>query len=85
MQYKDPDSARRALEQLNGLEVAGRPIKVGTVTDKSADLSAISALDDDDTERGGIEMNSLSRVALMAKLSQTHNASKFYRCLHSRL
>ncbi|EDV29072.1 uncharacterized protein TRIADDRAFT_37071 [Trichoplax adhaerens] len=75
IQYKEPDSARRALEQLNGLEVAGRPIKVGTVTDRSADLSAMSALDDDDTERGGIEMNSLSRVALMAKLSQTHNAT----------
>lgn len=28
IQFRDPDSAKRAMEQMNGFELAGRPIKV---------------------------------------------------------
>ena len=34
VQYREAESARRAKEQLNGFELAGKPIKVGEVTEK---------------------------------------------------
>lgn len=73
VQYCNPESAKRAMEQMNGFELAGRPIKVGQVTEKG-ETGAYGLLDDDDTDRGGIEMSSTSRAALMAKLSGSHGA-----------
>ena len=61
------------MEQMNGFELAGRPIKVGQVTEKG-ETGAYGLLDDDDADRGGIEMSSTSRAALMAKLSGSHGA-----------
>ena len=71
VQYRDPESARRAKEQLNGFELAGKPIKVGEVTEKldNSLSSMTSVLDDEDTDRGGIEMNANARVQLMQKLA----------------
>ena len=34
VQYREAESAKRAKEQLNGFELAGKPIKVGEVSDK---------------------------------------------------
>lgn len=82
-----PESAQLALQNLGGLELAGRPLKVGPVTDgmsntglkpqpmtSSMDSFGQSAtanwkLDDDDGATG-MQLNSQSRVMLMAKLGQ---------------
>ena len=71
VQYREAESARRAKEQLNGFELAGKPIKVGEVTEKmDHSMSNMgSVLDDEETDRGGIEMNANARVQLMAKLA----------------
>merc|ERR1712176_360605 len=71
VQYREAESARRAKEQLNGFELAGNPIKVGEVTEKmDHSISNMgSVLDDEETDRGGIEMNANARVQLMAKLA----------------
>ena len=71
VQYREAESARRAKEQLNGFELAGKPIKVGEVTEKmDHSISNMgSVLDDEETDRGGIEMNANARVQLMAKLA----------------
>eukprot|EP00794_Sanderia_malayensis_P019139 gene19139-21056_t len=68
--FREADSAKRALDQLNGFELAGRPMKVGHVTERSD--GSMSFLDDEETEKGGIEMNAASRAALMQKLAATH-------------
>lgn len=71
VQYRDADSARRAKEQLNGFELAGKPIKVGEVNEKmdSSMTHANSILDDEETDRGGIELNANARAQLMQKLA----------------
>lgn len=68
--FREAESAKRALDQLNGFELAGRPMKVGHVTERSD--GSMSFLDDEETEKGGIEMNAASRAALMQKLAATH-------------
>lgn len=73
IQFREADSAKRAMEQLNGFELAGRAIKVGPVTERG-DSTAYSFLDNEDYEKGGVELNSTARAALMAKLSQGHDA-----------
>lgn len=73
IQFRDADSAKRAMDQLNGFELAGRAIKVGPVTERG-DSAAFSFLDDEEYEKGGVELNSTARAALMAKLSQGHAA-----------
>lgn len=52
MQFKNSDDAMKAMNQLNGFELAGRPMKVGYVTEKQEGLGRDS-LDNDDTERQG--------------------------------
>lgn len=71
VQYREAESARRAKEQLNGFELAGKPIKVGEVTEKMDHSmnNITSVLDDEETDRGGIEMNANARAQLMAKLA----------------
>ena len=73
IQFREADSAKRAMDQLNGFELAGRAIKVGPVTERG-DSAAYSFLDDEEYEKGGVELNSTARAALMAKLSQGHDA-----------
>ncbi|OLL26571.1 RNA-binding protein rsd1 [Neolecta irregularis DAH-3] len=44
VQFKDPSSAREALEKLNGTELAGRPIRVGLGGDKFTNESTSAQL-----------------------------------------
>jgi RNA-binding protein 39 len=80
VQFKNSADAKAALVSLNGLEIAGRPIKVGlgeqsggAKTDKTSEAD-LRELDDDGG--AGVAMNAGSRQALMAKLSQRGQAPK---------
>ncbi|XP_061404318.1 RNA-binding protein 39-like isoform X10 [Lethenteron reissneri] len=68
--FADAECARKALEQLNGFELAGRPMKVGHVTERSDGSGASSFLDNDELERTGIDLGSTGRLHLMAKLAE---------------
>ncbi|XP_044130200.1 probable RNA-binding protein 23 isoform X1 [Bufo gargarizans] len=68
--FVDAECARRALEQLNGFELAGRPMKVGLVTDRADGNTDPSFLDNDDLERSGIDLGATGRLQLMAKLAE---------------
>mmetsp|Transcript_23132 Transcript_23132/g.23342 ORF Transcript_23132/g.23342 Transcript_23132/m.23342 type:complete len:537 (+) Transcript_23132:72-1682(+) len=73
VRYSRPEEAQGAFGKLGGLELAGKPIKVGFVNDSSGTGNAQNAsanwkLDDD--EGVGMQMNAQSRVMLMAKLGQ---------------
>jgi len=70
--FSNADAGKRAMEQMDGFELAGRPMKVNTVAERTND--AMSLLDEERTEKGGIEMNSQSRASLMQKLAQTHSS-----------
>lgn len=66
IQYKKSEDAKRALQQMNGFELVGKPIKVGLVNDSKTEAQLVSGeLDDDD-----VALNSTQRAALMAKLNQ---------------
>ncbi|NXS00038.1 RBM39 protein, partial [Oxylabes madagascariensis] len=56
LQFSDSECAKKALEQLNGFELAGRPMKVGHVTERTDASSASSFLDSDELERTGIDL-----------------------------
>ena len=70
------------MANLNGLELAGRPMKINHVTpDAGAGGTmmvpgAMEALDSEDFEGGGIGMTQQGRTQLMAKLAEGHNAGK---------
>uniref|UniRef100_A0A671R4P7 RNA binding motif protein 39b n=1 Tax=Sinocyclocheilus anshuiensis TaxID=1608454 RepID=A0A671R4P7_9TELE len=66
--FADAECAKKALEQLNGFELAGRPMKVGHVTERSDASSASSFLDNDELERTGIDLGTTGRLQLMARL-----------------
>lgn len=72
--FFDPDDSKKALEQLNGFELAGRPMKVNYVTERTNDSSSYmhssSQLDSDETDRTGIELGTTGRLQLMAKLAE---------------
>lgn len=67
IQYKRAEDARKALDVMNGYELAGRIIKVGLVSDKATNTMDLN-LDDSDTV--GFSMNSYERANLMQKLSR---------------
>ncbi|TNN36722.1 RNA-binding protein 39 [Liparis tanakae] len=67
-QFADAECAKKALEQLNGFELAGRPMKVGNVTERSDAFS--SFLDSDELERSGIDLGTTGRLQLMARLAE---------------
>jgi len=71
VQYKRAEDAKKALSQINGLELAGRQIKVGLVNEtKSEPIGTLGELDD---EGGGLPgLNAQSRAMLMAKLMDQH-------------
>jgi RNA-binding protein 39 len=52
LRYRAPDAARKALQQANGLEIAGRPLKLGmvneTATASTHPQSSKKSLDLDD-------------------------------------
>ena len=68
--FHEADAAKKAMEQLNGFELAGRPMKVGNVTERGMDGSAPSILDNEELDRTGIELGAHGRLALMAKLAE---------------
>ncbi|XP_010920083.1 uncharacterized protein [Elaeis guineensis] len=67
----------KAAQSLNGqLEIAGRTIKVSTVTDQAGMRDAgANAGDLDDDEGGGLSLNAHSRALLMQKLDRTGTAT----------
>lgn len=69
-QFADAECAKKALEQLNGFELAGRPMKVGHVTERSDSSTASSFLDNDELERTGIDLGTTGRLQLMARLAE---------------
>ncbi|XP_045079073.1 RNA-binding protein 39-like isoform X2 [Coregonus clupeaformis] len=68
--FSDAECAKKALEQLNGFELAGRPMKVGHVTERTDASSASSFLDSDELERTGIDLGTTGRLQLMARLAE---------------
>jgi len=63
--YMEAEDAKKAMEHLNGFELAGRDMKVGHVTEQHQSTS----LDQDD-ERAGFDLGATGRLALMAKLAE---------------
>lgn len=68
--FHNSDDAKKALEQLNGFELAGRPMKVNHVTDRNDNSQGNSLLDSDEKERTGVELGATQRLQLMAKLAE---------------
>ncbi|XP_073462676.1 RNA-binding protein 39 isoform X5 [Aquarana catesbeiana] len=68
--FSDSECAKKALEQLNGFELAGRPMKVGHVTERTDASNASSFLDSDELERTGIDLGTTGRLQLMARLAE---------------
>lgn len=68
--YRNSDDAKKALEQLNGFELAGRPMKVSNVTDRTDLPQAQSSLDTDELDRSGIDLGASGRLQLMYKLAE---------------
>ncbi|MEQ2198420.1 hypothetical protein XENOCAPTIV_012709, partial [Xenoophorus captivus] len=69
-QFADAECAKKALEQLNGFELAGRPMKVGHVTERTDASVASSFLDNDELERSGVDLGTTGRLQLMARLAE---------------
>ncbi|XP_078481253.1 RNA-binding protein 39-like [Ciona intestinalis] len=74
--FAEAECAKRALDQLNGFEIAGKPIKLNTVS-YGTDMNAMqglasgpSFLDNDAVERAGIDLGTTGRLQLMAKLAE---------------
>lgn len=68
--FHDSEDAKKALEQLNGFELAGRPMKVGHVTERQGEIQGASMLDSDEMDRAGIDLGATGRLQLMAKLAE---------------
>ena len=79
LKFADAECAKKALEQLNGFELAGRPMKVGHVTERSDSSTASSFLDNDELERTGIDLGTTGRLQLMARLAEGVNSTKSYK------
>lgn len=68
--FHDAEDAKKALEQLNGFELAGRPMKVNHVTERQEMIQGPSLLDSDELDRSGIDLGTTGRLQLMAKLAE---------------
>ncbi len=81
-QYCEAEDAKKALEQMNGFELAGRPMKVGHVTERS-DATLVpmphhhhhhqmphQGLDSEEMDKTGIDLGATGRLQLMAKLAE---------------
>ena len=55
---------------MNGFELAGRPMKVGHVTERQVEMQQNSMLDSDEMDRAGIDLGATGRLQLMAKLAE---------------
>lgn len=58
------------MEQLNGFELAGRPMKVGNVQERNDIMPGASSLDTDELDRSGIDLGATGRLQLMYKLAE---------------
>jgi len=67
--YKNESDARQALANLNGLEIAGRPMKVGIVSEGKDD-GGEAGVGDLDEDGGGLVLSAENRVRLMQKLQR---------------
>ncbi|VVC92279.1 unnamed protein product, partial [Leptidea sinapis] len=61
--------AKKAMEQLNGFELAGRPMKVGNVTERP-DGGTNTRFDADELDRAGVDLGATGRLQLMFKLAE---------------
>ena len=71
--YEKAEDAKKAMEQMNGFELAGRPMKVGHVTDNASGGNYVQikdGLDTEETDKTGIDLGATGRLALMAKLAE---------------
>jgi len=66
VQYKKAADAKQALGALNGLEIAGKAIRVGLVDSKQDSVQSLGELDDGN----GVALTAQSRAALMTKLGR---------------
>ena len=66
LQFQSGEDGKRAMDQLNGFELAGRPIKVGHVNEPNSS----SRLETDDSDRVGVDLGTAGRLSLMAKLAE---------------
>jgi RNA-binding protein 39 len=66
--FRNSEDAKKAMEQLNGFELAGRPMKINHVTEHFTGNHTY--LDSDEMDRAGIELGATGRLQLMAKLAQ---------------
>jgi len=85
VQFKKPDEAKRAVKHINGLEMAGRQIRVALVNEgNKIDTQnmmngtytgpappTLARIDDDDDR--GLSLNSHSRAILMQRLQRNSN------------
>lgn len=55
---------------MNGFELAGRPMKVGNVTERTDLIQGPSLLDTDELDRSGIDLGATGRLQLMFKLAE---------------
>ncbi|VDO32523.1 unnamed protein product [Onchocerca flexuosa] len=70
-QFRHADDGKRAMEQMNGFELAGRPMKVCSVEgDELPPPVPQRTLDTDDADRRGIDLGTSGRLHLMAKLAE---------------
>ncbi|XP_055962222.1 uncharacterized protein LOC126653691 isoform X2 [Mercurialis annua] len=78
VQFARLEDAKNALNLNGQVEIAGRPIKVSTVTDQAGMLEGgANAGDFDDDDGGGLSLNARSRALLMQKLDRSGTASSF--------
>lgn len=68
--FNNSEDAKKALEQLNGFELAGRPMKVGHVTERTMGDPGSSFFDSDEMDRAGVDLGATGRLQLMAKLAE---------------
>ncbi|KAG8818841.1 hypothetical protein FRC19_010288 [Serendipita sp. 401] len=79
LQYRRPEDAKMALEQMDGFELAGRTLRVNTVHEKGVASStgvgmSLRAMGNqaESLDEGGGNLNAVSRQALMQKLARTN-------------
>uniref|UniRef100_A0A2I3SGZ2 RRM domain-containing protein n=1 Tax=Pan troglodytes TaxID=9598 RepID=A0A2I3SGZ2_PANTR len=68
--FSDSECAKKSLEQFNGFELAGRPMKVGHVIERADASSTSSFLDSDELERTRIDLGTSGRLQLVARLAE---------------
>ena len=69
--FRNAADGKKALEQLNGFELAGRPMKVDNVTERTDDiLQGAQSLDTDELDRTGFDLGATGRLQLMFKLAE---------------